>query len=284
MEIDSDFAVLEVTGSGAQTLARRQRRYAVLSIIRNSIMPARMFDGKALRLGRGVRPRMEARRATVSRVFLDAYGDETGAEYWRAWIDGIDPDPDEKIALLLATHVVAENEGMIGKDRNNSFDWRARSEIRSRANKRCKDALNAISKNRSLRERIHEMAADPNNEDLLPPSLRRFLSPLPIVAALPADSVDKKSPKKAFGRPFAADWLAIRERVKDEIKLVGFPDKKGTPGWRSQADVVRFIEELTGDDNPGKTALKENAKKMLADIRTEIRAEMDEKSESPSRP
>jgi hypothetical protein len=47
---------------------------------------------------------------------------------------------------------------------------------------------------------------------------------------------------------------------------------------------VRFIEELTGDDNPGKTALKENAKKMLADIRTEIPAEMDEKSESPSRP
>jgi hypothetical protein len=129
METDPDFAVLEVTGSGARTLAPRQRRYAVLSIIWNSIMPARMFDGKALRLGRGVRPRMEARRTTVARVFLDAYGDETGAEYWSAWIDATDPDPDEKIARLLATHVAAEKEGRIGKDRNDSFDWRARSQV-----------------------------------------------------------------------------------------------------------------------------------------------------------
>jgi hypothetical protein len=218
METDPDFAVLEVTGSGARTLARRQRRYAVLSIIRNWIMPARMFDGKALGLGRGVRPRMEARRTTVALVFLDAYGDETGAEYWSAWIDATDPDPDEKIARLLATHVAAEKEGKIGSDRDDSFDWRARSEIRSWLEKRCKAALNAISKkDRSLRERIDEMAADTNSEDLIPPSLRRFLSP-PIDAAL---AVDKKAPVRKVTRSEVDKFLsrtANRQLLKPDLR------------------------------------------------------------------
>jgi hypothetical protein len=221
METDPDFAVLEVTGSGARTLARRQRRYAVLSIIRNSIMPARMFDGKALRLGRGVRPRMEARRTTVARVFLDAYGDETGAEYWAAWIDATDPDPDEKIARLLATHVAAEKEGRIGKDRDDSFDWRARSEIRSWVEKRCKAVLDLVSnKDRSLRERINKLAADPNSEDLIPSSLRRFLSPPAIVAA---PAVDKKAPDPNVSRSVLTEFLskkATKQLTKLELRTL----------------------------------------------------------------
>lgn len=177
---------LPAMAENAKTQSARDRRYTVFAIVKCSILPQRMFNGKMLRLGRGVRPRMAARHCTVSQAFLNGYGDESGAEYWRAWIEATDADPDEKIALLLATHVAAEKEGRIGKDRGNSFDWRARSEIQSRVKERCKTALAAIAKrNWSLRKRIDEMAADPNNEDLIPPSLRTFLTP-PIIAAKPA--------------------------------------------------------------------------------------------------
>jgi hypothetical protein len=69
------------------------------------------------------------------------------------------------------------------------------------------------------------------------------------------------------GAPPAADWPAIEEKLAAEIDLVGFPHRKGAEGWRTQADVVRFVEQLTGDAEPGKTALKQNVKRMLAEIR-----------------
>jgi hypothetical protein len=225
----------------------RDRRYSVFAIVKLSIMPERMFDGKELRLGRGVRPRMEARRTTVSRVFLDAYGDETGTEYWRAWIDATDPDPDEKIARLLATHVAAEKEGRIGKDRDDSFDWRARSEIRSWVEKRCKDALSAISKNRSLRERIDEMAADPNNEGLIPPSLRRFLLP-PIVAttAPSASATTGATTSDAALKPMSG--LKKREVERFVIQQGHSSDDEATraaraefPGYTVTRELIRSI-------------------------------------------
>jgi hypothetical protein len=85
---------------------------------------------------------------------------------------------------------------------------------------------------------------------------------------------------KKMGRPIAADWPAIKEKLKAEIEAVGFPDKNGAPGWRTKADVVRFIYPLLGDDEPGRTSLSTNATRMLA----ELREEMAEKSESPFRP
>jgi hypothetical protein len=69
------------------------------------------------------------------------------------------------------------------------------------------------------------------------------------------------------GRPPAADWPALEEALEREIDAVGFPERNGEPGWSRIADVLRWLELRTGKDNPGKTALKENAKKMLDRIR-----------------
>jgi hypothetical protein len=78
---------------------------------------------------------------------------------------------------------------------------------------------------------------------------------------------DLKNPKGRGGKPPAADWPALQEALEREIDLVGLPRKDGPPGWRTTADVVHWLEERTGEDNPGKTALKDNAKRMLENIR-----------------
>ena len=69
------------------------------------------------------------------------------------------------------------------------------------------------------------------------------------------------------GRPPAADWAALEEALEREIDAVGFPRRDGPPDWRSNADVVRWLEPRLGDYEPGKTALKDNAKKMVDRIR-----------------
>ena len=69
------------------------------------------------------------------------------------------------------------------------------------------------------------------------------------------------------GAPQAADWPAIEEALSREIESVGFPDRNAEPGWRTQADVIRWVEERTGNAEPGRTALKDNVSKMLRRIR-----------------
>ncbi|MGD0183778.1 MAG: hypothetical protein ABSC25_00845 [Roseiarcus sp.] len=73
--------------------------------------------------------------------------------------------------------------------------------------------------------------------------------------------------KNKGGAPPAADWSAIQDSLEVEIDLVGFPRRDGSPGWRFKADVIRWVEKLTGDDEPGKTALKDNVSRMLDNIR-----------------
>jgi hypothetical protein len=68
-------------------------------------------------------------------------------------------------------------------------------------------------------------------------------------------------------RPPAADWDALEVALEREIDAVGFPSKDAPPGWQSNADVVRWLEPYLGDYEPGKTALKDNAKRMLKNIR-----------------
>jgi hypothetical protein len=72
------------------------------------------------------------------------------------------------------------------------------------------------------------------------------------------------------GRPPAADWMEIQKALEREIELVGFPERSGAPGWRSQADVIQFIRPMLGDDEPSITALKENTKAMLERIKAEM--------------
>jgi hypothetical protein len=55
--------------------------------------------------------------------------------------------------------------------------------------------------------------------------------------------------------------------LEREIDKVGFPYENHEPGWRTIADVVRWIEVRPKDDEPGKTALKDNVGAMLKRIK-----------------
>jgi hypothetical protein len=86
-----------------------------------------------------------------------------------------------------------------------------------------------------------------------------------IVAGWP-DGLPEQSakPKGNGGRPPSADWSAHEEAYNREVDDVGLPTKDGVPGWRSQSDVIRWLEPRLGDDeNPGKTALKERVGGMM---------------------
>jgi hypothetical protein len=90
-----------------------------------------------------------------------------------------------------------------------------------------------------------------------------------ILARWPAKTcpVDLTAQRKGGGRPPAADWTAIEEALEREIREVGFPGPEHEPGWRTQADVVRWVEQICGNAEPGKTTLKDNTKSMLERIK-----------------
>jgi len=75
------------------------------------------------------------------------------------------------------------------------------------------------------------------------------------------------TPQGKGGRPPAADWPAIEEELEREIAAVGFPHRNAEEGWRTIADVVKWIEPRLGKSEPSKTALKENVSKMIEPIR-----------------
>jgi hypothetical protein len=74
---------------------------------------------------------------------------------------------------------------------------------------------------------------------------------------------EKRSAPKVGGRPPAADWPAIEEALNEEIDAAGLPRRDGVPGWRTTADIVKWVAARTDGDEPGKSALKDNVAKML---------------------
>jgi hypothetical protein len=90
---------------------------------------------------------------------------------------------------------------------------------------------------------------------------KRSLIPAPLIQHL--ESIASPSPKRKGGRPPAADWDEIEKALNKEIDLVGLPLPNGVPGWRTITDAIKWVEELTGKDTPGKTALKENVGAMI---------------------
>lgn len=72
------------------------------------------------------------------------------------------------------------------------------------------------------------------------------------------------------GRSFVADWPEYERLLRSEILQVGYPMKTGAPGWRTIADVCRWIaERLADDENPGPTTIRENVRVMLARIKSD---------------
>jgi hypothetical protein len=88
---------------------------------------------------------------------------------------------------------------------------------------------------------------------------------LPILVKQTAPNAPEK---RKGGAPTAADWGEIEKALEREIDAAGFPSKEHEKGWRGPADVVRWIEgRLGSDEEPSHTALKENVRRMLENIR-----------------
>jgi hypothetical protein len=98
---------------------------------------------------------------------------------------------------------------------------------------------------------------------LLSKPLRRSLIPAELIEHIEGIAPPPSPPKRKGGRPPAADWSAIEVAVNEEIDAVGLPSADGVPGWRTITDVIKWVEERTGQDTPGKTALKENVGAMI---------------------
>jgi hypothetical protein len=202
---------------------------------------------------------------TEAEIFERAYGDATGKEYWFHWLSQPD-EPDETLIRLLATHkaldwltekresirrlIAEEKIGLSGHG----------YQILMQTESRIAEALKCFSIG-AARDRIAQIAASPKTRHLLPTSLCKFLE------GTPSQARPVRRPRGKGGRPPAADWSAIQESLWRELDQVGLPRKDGPLDWRSMADVERYVEKLTGADEPGRTALKDNTKKMVENWR-----------------
>jgi hypothetical protein len=198
---------------------------------------------------------------TEAEIFERAYGDATGKEYWLHWLSPPD-EPDDTLVRLLAAHKTLDRltekreriRRLIADEKINlsGLGYRILRETESRI----AQALKSFPVG-AARDRIAQIAESPKTRELVPTSLLNFLEGAPPEPRPAAPRRGKG------GRPAAADWSEIQKALWDELDLVGPPRRDGPPGWQSYADVERWVMERTGDREPGKTALKENTKRMI---------------------
>jgi hypothetical protein len=211
--------------------------------------------------------------ATEGEVF-ECCGDPSGRRYWGEWLSSPD-EPEAVLIKLLVTHATLERlheardlmREAIGGG-HTTFAREAKETIEE-VERRVTEAFKAFPAG-SAHDRVALIAASPKTRPLVPASLRAFLEasgraekPDPAPSFVAALATDVNVPKRKGGRPPAADWVALEVALNEEIDLVGLPRRDGVPGWRTIADAVKWIEKRTGDDNPGKTALKENVGAMI---------------------
>ena len=58
------------------------------------------------------------------------------------------------------------------------------------------------------------------------------------------ESEMRKPPRRPAGALAKWDWSAFEESFVEEVKTRGFPDKLNEEGWRTQADVARWVLDL----------------------------------------
>jgi len=66
---------------------------------------------------------------------------------------------------------------------------------------------------------------------------------------LPSDECsDLNTQRNKGGRPPAVDWEALKDSLKEEIKIHGSPDPRNLPGWRGTKDAVEFAVRRLGKE------------------------------------
>jgi hypothetical protein len=120
---------------------------------------------------------------------------------------------------------------------------------------------------RWIKENSIDWAAGEVRRARLPAPYRPQLSRSALLKCFP----EPAAPKNKGGAPFKEDWSEIKRALMDEIKTVGFPQKDGEPGWRTQTDVMLWVSvRLEGEVH--KNTLQKHVRRMLAEIRHELRS------------
>jgi hypothetical protein len=72
------------------------------------------------------------------------------------------------------------------------------------------------------------------------------------------------------GRPHAADWSAIEDLIRLEVKKRGLPES-GLKDWKNQSDVERWVaEQLAHRGEPaGESTIRDHVRKILKRLRPE---------------
>jgi len=70
------------------------------------------------------------------------------------------------------------------------------------------------------------------------------------------------------GRPQVVDWAAIAAALEQEVANRGFPELHNVNGWKSQADVVRWVATFLRKrgEKSSETAIRDHVRAMLKAI------------------
>jgi hypothetical protein len=77
-------------------------------------------------------------------------------------------------------------------------------------------------------------------------------------------------PPNRGGRPPGADWDELQDRLAQRIKLLGYPNRQNTPGWRRTKDVVDWLIEDFGNEleNVEYRTIEDNVRRMLRALKS----------------
>jgi hypothetical protein len=81
---------------------------------------------------------------------------------------------------------------------------------------------------------------------------------------------DRAQPSNKGGRPEGADWGSLQDRLAEQIKIAGWPNRQNTPGWRRTKDVVEWLIEEFGNEleDVEQRTIEDNVRKMLRALKT----------------
>jgi Tetratricopeptide repeat len=105
----------------------------------------------------------------------------------------------------------------------------------------------------------------------LPESPPRFQPSQEIRARVSPDERSdlNTQPSNRGGRPPAVDWEALKDALREEIKIHGFPDPRNPPGWRGTKDAVDFAVQRLGKEagDVSHRTIEDNVRRILSELK-----------------